>query len=45
VMSARGEISADDGTRLDEVARLFEADGKALPTPDHGPRNRRDFAA
>ena len=45
VMSARGEISADDEKRLDEVARLFEADGKALPTPDHGPRNRRDFAA
>jgi hypothetical protein len=45
VMSARGEISGDDGKRLDEVARLFEADGKALPTPDRGAQNRTEVAA
>jgi len=45
VMSARGEISGDDRKRLDEVARLFEADAKALPTPEPGAQKPTDVAA
>jgi pimeloyl-ACP methyl ester carboxylesterase len=45
VMSARGEISGDDRVRLDEVARLFETDGKALSTPNPTAQGPREFAA
>jgi pimeloyl-ACP methyl ester carboxylesterase len=45
VMNARGEISGEDRKRLDEVARLFAADGKALPTPDPGAQKPTEVAA
>jgi pimeloyl-ACP methyl ester carboxylesterase len=45
VMSARGEITGEDRKRLDEVARLFEADGKALPTPNPNVQSQKEFAA
>jgi pimeloyl-ACP methyl ester carboxylesterase len=45
VMSARGEISGDDRKRLDEVARLFEPDGKALPVMNTSAESQRQFAA
>jgi pimeloyl-ACP methyl ester carboxylesterase len=41
VLSARGEVSVEDGRRLEEVARLFASDGKALSTtPSSGPKHR-----
>lgn len=45
VLSARGEISAEDRKRLDEVARLFELDSKALPTLDPSAQKRPEIAA
>ena len=32
-LGARGEITAEDARRLDEVARLFGVDAEAMPTP------------
>lgn len=45
VLSARGEISGEDRKRLDEVARLFESDSKALPTLDPSAQKRPGIAA
>lgn len=45
VLSARGEISGDDRKRLDEVARLFEPEGKTHPTPNAGAKSQKKFAA
>lgn len=45
VLSARGEISGDDRKRLEEVARLFELDGKALPASDTSAQKRAGIAA
>jgi hypothetical protein len=45
VLSARGEISDDDRNRLEEVARLFEVDLKALPASDDNARKRTGIAA
>jgi pimeloyl-ACP methyl ester carboxylesterase len=45
VLSARGEISGDDRKRLDEVARLFESEGKTPATPNPGQQQRTEFAA
>jgi pimeloyl-ACP methyl ester carboxylesterase len=45
VLSARGEISGEDEKRLDEVARLFELEGNALPRPAPGAQEQTDFAA
>jgi len=44
VLSARGEISGDDRKRLDQVARLFELDGKAL-APNLSAQTWSEFAA
>jgi pimeloyl-ACP methyl ester carboxylesterase len=45
VLSARGEISGEERKRLDEVARLFVSDGKAISTPNPGQQQRTGFAA
>jgi hypothetical protein len=45
VLTARGEISGEDRKRLEDVARLFELDSKALPTPIPATQQRTDFAA
>ncbi|HLY88148.1 MAG TPA: DUF3141 domain-containing protein [Acetobacteraceae bacterium] len=45
VLGARGEISGDDRKRLDEVTRLFELDGKALPALESSAPKRTEIAA
>jgi hypothetical protein len=45
VLSARGEISADDRKRLDEIAALFELDGEARTAPDSTKQMRPEVSA